>query len=366
MEISSRINQANGRLKLGKIRLKIEKAGHRLCLRGTLPPKPGSTQTKNHQQRLYLGLPANPNGISEAEKLARKISALLDCKEFDWQDWLKPDQQDSNTVGYWIERLETDYFTTKARTLTTQKTFNHDYKERLLKLSQDAVLTSDLLKSHALKIPPDSHARLKFCMAATALAKVAGLDVDLKAYRGNYSAAKVKHRDVPDDDLIQRVFFQITNPQWRWVYAVIATYGLRPHEAFRLIEFLGVIAQVGGNTKTGYRKVWPCYPEWFDLFDCGNVNPPAVNLERENSVIGASVSRWFARAGIPFLPYDLRHAWAIRTLEFGLDITLAAQQMGHSVQIHSTTYHQWISDRTHQRAYETLMLRPDRPRPPHA
>ncbi len=363
MEISSRINQANGRLKAAKVSLRIEQSGDRLCIRGTLPPKPGTAKTKPHQQRIYLGLPANPLGISEAEKQARKIGALLACKDFDWQK-IAPRPQVRLTVGHWIEKLQQDYFNTRARNRTTEKTWNHDYFGRLRKLPQEAELTPDLLKNHALKIPPDTHARLRFCMAATALARVAGIEIDLKPYRGSYSSAKVKRRDVPDDQLIQRVYFQITNPQWRWIYAVLATYGLRPHEAFRLGEFLGTIAQVGENTKTGYRKVWPCYPEWFDLFDCGNVNPPQLNLERENSVIGTGVSRWFARNGIPFLPYDLRHAWAIRTLEFGLDITLAAQQMGHSVQIHSNTYHQWISDKTHQRAYEALMLRPDRPRPP--
>lgn len=363
MEISSRIAQANGRLKSGKFSLKIELAGNRLCLRGTLPPRPGSGKERPYQQRLYLGIPANPLGVSEAEKQARKIGALLACKEFEWGPWLKRNPEDL-TIAHWISELERDYFSTRARTLTTEKTWTHDYLERLQKLPQAQPLTAELLKNHALKIPPDTHARLRFCMAAAALAKVAGIEIDLKPYRGAYSSGKVKRRDIPEDSLIQKTFNQITNPQWRWVYAVLATYGLRPHEAFRLGPFLGPIAQVGENTKTGYRKVWPCYPEWFEMFDCGNVNPPVINLERENSVIGTGVSRWFARAGIPFLPYDLRHAWAIRTLEFGLDITLAAQQMGHSVQIHSNTYHQWISDRTHERAYQALMLRPDRPRPP--
>ena len=56
--------------------------------------------------------------------------------------------------------------------------------------------------------------------------------------------------------------------------------------------------------------------------------------------------------------------WAIRTLEFGLDISLAAQQMGHSAQVHSELYHHWISERHHQRAFELMMHRSERPDAP--
>jgi len=61
---------------------------------------------------------------------------------------------------------------------------------------------------------------------------------------------------------------------------------------------------------------------------------------------------------------QLRHRWAVRTLEYGLDISLAAQQMRHSVQVHSDIYHHWITEDVHRRAFNALMLRPDRPRPP--
>jgi integrase len=72
----------------------------------------------------------------------------------------------------------------------------------------------------------------------------------------------------------------------------------------------------------------------------------------------------FKKYGIPFTPYDLRHAWAIRSMEFGLALELAAQQMGHSMAIHSQTYHKWISDRHHREAFARIMQKPDRIKPP--
>ena len=84
MELLGKIAQANGRLKAANVGVVIELRGSRLILRATLPPKPGSNKKHPYQQRLSLGLRANLAGLKEAESEARKISALIDCKEFDW------------------------------------------------------------------------------------------------------------------------------------------------------------------------------------------------------------------------------------------------------------------------------------------
>jgi hypothetical protein len=41
-------------------------------------------------------------------------------------------------------------------------------------------------------------------------------------------------------------------------------------------------------------------------------------------------------------------------MRMGLNLTLAAQQLGHSVAIHTDLYHRWISEKTHQEAFEAL------------
>jgi len=85
MDIQGRLNQANGRLHAAKVGVKIEAKGNRLYLRATLPPKPASQKRKAFQQRLALGVHFNPGGISFAEQEARKVGALLDCREFSWE-----------------------------------------------------------------------------------------------------------------------------------------------------------------------------------------------------------------------------------------------------------------------------------------
>ncbi|MCY7275975.1 MAG: hypothetical protein LH702_20115 [Phormidesmis sp. CAN_BIN44] len=79
--------------------------------------------------------------------------------------------------------------------------------------------------------------------------------------------------------------------------------------------------------------------------------------------MGGRVTQAFKRYGF-VKPYNLRHCWAVRTIEFGLPVELAAQQMGHSLKVHADRYHAWISDDVHQRAYDAAMQRPDLPLAP--
>jgi len=73
--------------------------------------------------------------------------------------------------------------------------------------------------------------------------------------------------------------------------------------------------------------------------------------------VGRRVSEQFRRYGLPITPYDLRHAWAVRTIHIGLPDTVAARMMGHSVAIHTRTYHHWITRRDQQQAVDAALAR---------
>ncbi|WNZ28195.1 hypothetical protein HJG54_35365 (plasmid) [Leptolyngbya sp. NK1-12] len=204
-------------------------------------------------------------------------------------------------------------------------------------------------------------------MVTKQIAKFARVKYDPTPYQGNYSPKRPKPRDIPSDALIINYWRSLDNPGWRFILGLIATYGLRPHEAFlvdyeRLSSGDRVLWVLKG--KTGERRVWAFHPEWYEQFNLANPILPAVNLNRRNDQIGHSATRHFWEIGCPFRLYDLRHAWAIRTLEYGLEDALAAKQMGHSVEVHNDIYQQWIDGHIHQRAYERLLNRADRPQPP--
>jgi integrase len=361
--IEARLSQSNGRLKAAKVGVSIIQQGDRLYLRATFPPKPGSDRIRSFQQRLALGVHANPAGLSFAEKEARKVGALLDCKQFDWTPYLKPAMPDPETVNEWVQRFEADYFSRRARSHKTETTWQGDYQKVFRRLPQDQALSVALLKQAILETPPDSKTRKRACMVLGAIARFANLEFDPKPFAGSYSPRRVSPRDLPTDEVIAEQYATLTNPGWQWVYGMIATYGLRPHEVFRLdLDELKkgqkIVSVLDG--KTCSRRVWPCYPEWYEGWSLSVVTLPNIMLNRANDAVGESCAHYF-KGKLPFKLYDLRHCWAVRTLEFGLDVTLAAQQMGHSVQVHTEQYHAWITDRHHQRAFEQMMMRPDRP-----
>lgn len=361
------IKNANLRLQAGRVGAAIERKRERLYLRATLPPKPNSPQTKPHQQRIGLGLYANIEGIKQAEAEAKKLGALLSCREFTWEPYLK-EKPANDTVSIWISRFETDYFNRRRRDDKSLTTWKGDYLKVFHRLDENASLTPELIRRAIIATEPDTKTRQRVCMALGALARFADINIDVKPLAGKYSPLRVQPRSLPDDSQIVEWFYKIKNLSWRWVYGMIAAYGLRNHEVFRLDfqslkEGSSIVEVLEG--KTGQRRIWACYPEWVEEFDLLNVQIPPIRLDRSNSAVGSSCGHYFSNeVKLPFPLYSLRHCWAIRTLEFGLDITLAAQQMGHSVAVHSDLYHRWISDKHHQKAFETLMLRENRPKPP--
>jgi integrase len=118
--------------------------------------------------------------------------------------------------------------------------------------------------------------------------------------------------------------------------------------------------QVLSSTKTGSHEVWAFYPEWIQEFNLTEIQLPAVATALNDTTlqrVGQRVTAQFRRYGVPFSPYDLRHAWAVRTIHFGLSDTVAAKMMGHSVAVHTRTYHQWITRRDQEQAVAVALGR---------
>lgn len=360
--IDQKIQAANERLSSANLRVRIQHRYERLYLVATLPPKPGDRRQRPFQQRIALGVAANPAGLALAEREAKKIAALLDCKEFEWTPYLSPSLQPANTIGEWLEKFEK-----AVRPTVSEITWQTDYRDAFRKLDVAKVLTYELLESAVLTTLADSRQRKRVCQAFTRLAKFAGLEGDFSHLKGNYSARTVDPRSLPSDEEIAEFYKQISNPGWKWVYGMIATYGLRPHEAFfldtsDLVAGGETITVLQGKTnKERPRQVWPYYPEWINAFNLRSPVLPDVT-GNQNSDYGDRVTCYLrARCKMPFRPYDLRHCWARRAILFGLHDALASKQMGHSLTVHSETYHLWIDGRSHQIAHERAINRDDRP-----
>lgn len=270
------------------------------------------------------------------------------------------------TAGAWIERLRHRIIHLKG---TSAETWQGDYWKVLQRLPMDEPLTAEALEALIDRSKPNTKTRKRTCMAVNALARLAKIDYDASPFAGNYGIKSVNPRELVDDPVIVEWRDRLKNPAWRWVYGLIATYGLRPHEVFRIdfdrLRSGNNVLAVEDETKTGWRFVWAFYPEWFEEFELQNVCLPGINLERSNIKVGNSVSHYFRdTARTPFTMYTLRHCWAVRTMLYGLPDALAAQQMGHSLDVHQRVYYRWIVERHHQQMYNTLLTKPDRPLAP--
>ena len=361
------LNTANGRLKAAKIAARLEVKNNKLTVRATLPPKPGSTKSHPFQQRIALGLDCIPRCVKIAEEKARAVGLALETGSFNWEDWQSRPRPE--TVEDWVSRFEAEFF----RTGGSETTWKGDYRQSFNKLPQNAPLTLMLLVQVAEQAEQNSKPRQRVCMAFKRLADFAGIEGtdQLTAIRGNYSSDEVDPRSLPSDE--QLVIFRnsITNTGWKWVFGMMACYGLRPHEVFKcdLSEFPTI--HVEGDTKTGLRFVWPLYPEWPRQWDLQDIKLPNIDFQNfSNAKIGTKVSRYFYTQkldkgnGETLTAYELRHCYSRRLLEFGFSPEFGAKMMGHSPDVHCRVYRRWIDRATYQAIYARMIGNPDRPKPP--
>jgi len=342
------LKSANQRLKGARCRLRIEIKGEgrgTLNLRGQLPPKDGKGPWS--RQRIYLGLPANPSGVAQAEKIARKLSADLDLNQFSWIGICSP-KRDGQDLQEAIERFKQDYLLKGGKT----ENWKNRYIPPLSKLNK---LSAEAIVQVISQLQVDSRNRAIHYDVLKSFAKFSNIDVDLEGLRGNYTP---KPRTIPTDAQIVQYRDQIPNPSWQWVYGMMATYGLRNHEVFRIESYDFPRLTVKEGTKTGKRDCYPCLEQWIEEWGLRQVNLPQVNLEQSNHSLGERVARQFKRYGIPFSPYNLRHAFAIRTIREQWQTPFAARSMGHSLTTHNKQYHRWMTRQQDQEIYDKISQNP--------
>ncbi|NDJ16377.1 site-specific integrase [Myxacorys almedinensis] len=380
--LDEKIVQVNQRLKAAQLGLQIERRHTKLNLRGTLPPRPASAKLRPHQQRLCLGLPATPTGLKQAEQEVKIIAGQLLQHSFDWHNYLTfsgGKRLSQMNLAEQLQAFEQHFLSELPRQsnpAATKTTWNSAYAPYVRKLAAIAAEHPSLTLVEAIyktvqATELNSRSRQLCCTTLSALAAFLMLPLphDLKVLAGEYGSRNVRSRQLPSDEEIVSHWKNIPNPAWRFVYGVMATYGLRNHEVF-FCNFSSLcqpktargdtMIEVLPATKTGSHQVWAFYPEWIEEFELRTIQLPDLETDLTKTTlqrIGQRVTAQFRRYGIPFSPYNLRHAWAVRTIHFGLPDTVAAKMMGHSVAVHTRTYHQWITARDQQQAVDLALSR---------
>ena len=380
MNLIQEINNINVEFATQGSKLRIEKRGEKLNIRGSLPSK--NNEHNFTVQRISLGLKADFTGLEEAKKKLQLITLQLELNQFNWTNWVKnphkKEIKDENKLLIRLNEFEEFFFRENKNEFltstrkTTWKSSYEPYLKRMISIHSEAD-TKDLdnIFVSTLKTYKEGSRSRKQCSTSlSVLAKFLDykLPEDWKLMSKGYGLNKANFRDLPTDQVIEDLWNKIPNKSWRYVFGLMATYGLRNHEVFfcdlsSLNNNGDKIIRVLPTTKTGEHQVWPFHPQWIDKFElCKLGEDPGLlpNINKDLKVttlqkIGKKITDQFKRYSINIRPYDLRHAWAVRTIFYDLPDTVAARMMGHSVSLHTQTYHHWITKRDQQQAVNNAL-----------
>ncbi len=418
------LRSRNAALAASGVRLRLERRGGCLGLRGPLPCRSDRGDHGGLKvQRLSLGLPATPAGLIEAEAQLLQLQGQLAAGRFDWQqprpqpaaasppaESLAPGPSASapaaprfaavppdpgSGAGHpagtttldippldlqaELDGFEQAFFADPRRrrqiagSRSTWRAAYRPYLRRLLLMAAgqpqlSEALLVQVLESYALA--SRSRQQCGIALAALAAHRAIPLPGDWRERSGGYGLHAARFRQLPLDGAIVELVERIPNPGWRLAYGLMAAYGLRNHEVFfcdlsALAPGGDRVLRVLPTSKTGEHQVWPFQPEWVERFELERLGREAGALPRVCTdlrrttlqQVGRRVAEQFRRYDLPITPYDLRHAWAVRTIHIGLPDTVAARMMGHSVMIHTRTYHHWITRRDQQQAVDAALAR---------
>ena len=350
-------------------RCKLYRRGNRLVVRGYFPPKPGHKNQSEKRHQVALNLTPTKAGVKAAIATAKEIDGQLILNRFDWEPWLKPYEKAPELIGEWIDRLEEDHWAKTPSTPNKINSWNKDYKAIFNRLPRKERLTLDILKEEILaQSKPGTRSRRGWCLACVRLARFAGLDeaTSLRELSTYDTVRSVQPRTLPTDDEILATYELIQNPAWRNVYALMAIYGLRNHEVFRC-NFSKLAAEipvleVGKNSKTGQRVVYPC-PNlaWQGILEVSDLLPNLQGIEtKANNDLGEKIGQYFRKVGVTEKigkSYNLRHCYARRCFEQGWPLELAARSMGHDVMVHHRTYQAFMAEADFAKVFKQLQAK---------
>ena len=383
MNIIHEISSINEKFSTKGSKLRIEKRGEKLNIRGRLPSK--NNENISRIQRISLGLNADLLGLKEAEKKLQLVTLQLELNQFDWKNWTQVSKVEINKIiqNDFLKKIEEfekfffkeikGEFLSSTRKTTWQSSYKPYIKRMISVYANNEELDLNKILIYTLKSYEKGSRSRKQC--GTCLNVFASflkhqLPSNWNLMSQGYGLKRASFRDLPNDDFIQELWGKIPNKSWKYVFALMATYGLRNHEVF--FADLNSLKKGGDNiirvldtTKTGEHQVWPFHPKWVEIFELNNLGEdnsllPKINLNLKFTTlqnIGKRVTEQFKRYQLNIKPYDLRHAYAVRTILYDLPDTVAARMMGHSVNLHTQTYHHWITKRDQQKAVNNAILK---------
>lgn len=425
------VKEANGRLK------QIGKHGKRATIKvATKPNSPISLQFRHPidgQKQLGINLQLTIANLAKAEEIAALVTHQLVAGTFT-DDWFykligKKNKIDSNkdvplTCKEMLEQYKAHYLKQRKDNKSTRSNWVNSFRhtEKVL-IQYDKPITLSIVREIIDCTENNSINRTCHLNGLTNLLKHFDNDefkAVIKKYKSeNNPKRKAKH--IPSDSEIKNVYhhgFEISPKcpkiyrhrytQWQFLYGLLATYGLRVHEAWNIKNWYNPVVlkdgdwiatagenielvtdddegkyfwqrysgnaitipaildpanerkllAIGHETKTGYRIALPLSPngrDWLDEFNLlGTFNLPDIDdplsfeeNKHSNSLKCSNLSgKWFLNHKYGFTPHALRHAYNIRGHKLGVNQKVLCDSLGHGLQMNSSTYLRHEGDRS--------------------
>ncbi len=411
------VNQANERLdqigRRGK-RAKIVAKKTSLSLQFSFNDGNG-----NPQKNVGLGgISVSAKDIEEAEKIAQLVTGQLVANTFTW-DWFNAligkdvrEKTEVLTCKEMVEVYKKHYFKQRKDNKNTEGDWYSSCRQTEKVLADlDKPLSLLLIRQIIELSKNNSQTRTQLLNGLVGFLKyfnITDYKEVIKDYKANNKPKRSK-RNVPSDRRIIEVYetgftpptrcaqgYRYRYPQWQFLYGLLATYGLRIHEAWHIANWDKPVTIKNGdwvavddgeddeilvqrqaddivipaildpsntiyilcikhNTKTGYRMAAPLSPEghnWIEEFNLlQSLNLPVIKNPLGRTGIGKGgynctslACRWFKRHQYGFTPHDLRYAYNHRGHLLGYKPVTLAHSLGHSLQMNSDNYLRYMSD----------------------
>ena len=331
---------------------KVQPVRGRLYINATLPHREGKPGNKQYKLTLKLDDTSQNRKIAERRRI--QLDKELAAGTFDWDNWLETDK-----TLKWRDGIQLLYRKKVLYGRLSESTWNRSYMGRLRQLNPLEPITTEAIESAVTRYDRTQCSyKLMFYLMKdiAALTGVPFPQLGVPLYGERETELLVP----TDDEIIDWV--KAAKEPHRYYFGLMATFGIRPHEADSATLLPDDNLQVKEDTKTGSRIVIPLHPEWIMLFDLRKkkIRPATDRIVPVPDECSQWLNKERLRLGIKWRSYALRHAYAARLWRLGggqLDIYTAARLMGHTTKEHEKTYRSHIQPFTIARSAQDAIAR---------
>ncbi|AFZ35074.1 hypothetical protein Sta7437_1507 [Stanieria cyanosphaera PCC 7437] len=360
----------------------------------------GEAMRSKYSVAQYLGVSKcadSPEAVNSALEVALQVAKELESGTFTWDNyacWIKGELPEhlkqqlakTKTCKELIEEFEAHFrathdYSSEEAAHKSERGYKSRFNPIFNRLPQDKPLTEEMIKNILGGYKPGSRSYETRLSDIKAFTTYHSLNIDVNKFKSKAKVESRVGRELSDEEIVQGwksiKYYQARNGKkakrqdlYAWMYGMMAVYGLRNHEVLNIKNLTQPFKVPNENIilpafndpsnkgkaiytygKTGERTQPMPHPyEWIELFELEKVPelPTFENGKQKDFFLAyfTAYCRGEKRKRIPrkidFVPYDLRHSYAMRGRRDNMNPLDMKDYMGHSLEMQEKTYNKGI------------------------